>query len=100
MTVEELRIELEKIVAGLNASGFSAVNAGVLEKLEQLSASAVDQGMNEGKHLINNLINVIKSIREGKSKPESGNIRLIALEFYLLKLSGNGETEELLDVLV
>ena len=97
MTVEELRTELEKIIASLNSSGFGAVNAGIIGKLEQLSDFAVNQGMNEGKHLINNLVNVIKSIQEGKSKPESGNIRLIALEFYLMKISGGTEPEELLD---
>ena len=99
MTVEEMRAELEKIIAGLNITGFKTADAGIIGKLEQLGASAVELGLNEGSHLINNLINVIKTIREGKSKPESGNLRLIALEFYLGKLSGSEETE-LLDVIV
>ena len=97
MTVEELRNELEKIVACLYSSGFGNVDAGIIKKLEQLCASAVEQGLNEGKHLIENLITVIQSIQDGKSKPESGNIRLIALEFYLGKLTGSEDTEELLD---
>ena len=97
MTVEELRTELEQIIASLNSTGFGAVNAGINGRLGQLSASAVEMGMNEGKHLIDNLIKVIQSIKEGKSRPESGNLRLIALEFYLMKISDGKEPEELLD---
>ncbi|MCL2833790.1 MAG: hypothetical protein FWD78_11525 [Treponema sp.] len=95
MSEEELRIELSKVIAVLNTSGFGAVDAEVSMKLEQLRTSANEWGMKEGSHLITNLINVIKAISEGKSKPESGKIRLLALEFYLMKFSGPGITIDL-----
>ena len=100
MTVEEIKTELENIIAGLRSTKFSAIDAGISGRLELLHASATEHGLNEGSHLINNLITVVRAIQEGKSKPESGNLRLVALEFYLDKLSGSNETEELLDVIV
>jgi hypothetical protein len=36
----------------------------------------------------------MKAIQEGKSKAESGNVRLTALDFYVKK-HGNGNTEDL-----
>ncbi|MCL2478072.1 MAG: hypothetical protein FWF22_01120 [Treponema sp.] len=95
MTEEALRIELEKVLANLNSSGFGAVDPVISKKLDYLSASADELGMKEGSHLINNLIMVINAIKEGKSKPESLKLRLIALEFYLMKFSGPGITIDL-----
>ena len=95
MTIDELRLELEKIVASLNSSGFSAVPVEVCEKLEKLGASANELGMSVGGHLIDNLVKVIKAIQEGKSKEGSGPIRLLALDFYLKKISESSKTEDL-----
>ena len=100
MTLEELRTDLAEIIAGLNTRGFDSADAGITARLEQLGSSALELGLKEGKHLIENLATVIRAIREGKSKPESGNLRLIALEFYLDKLPENEEPEELLDAVV
>ena len=95
MTVEDFRIELEKIISGLTSSGFDGIDSGTVEKLDKLAAAAVELGMKEGKHLISNLSGVIKAIQEGKSKAESGSLRLTALDFYVKKLSGSGNIEEL-----
>ena len=95
MTVEELRTELEKIVSALFSSGFVGVDSETMEKLDKFALSAEELGMNEGKHLIENLIDVIKAIQEGTSKAESGTVRLTALDFYIKKLSGGGNIEDL-----
>ena len=95
ITEEEVRVELNKIVTQLNTTGFGAVDEEIGKKLEQLKTSADEWGMKEGSHLISNLIAVIKAIKEGKSRPESGKLRLIALEFYLMKFSGSDITIDL-----
>jgi len=100
MTVEELRTELGDIISGLGISGFVNPDSGIISRLDQLGSSALELDLKEGKHLIDNLITVINNIREGKSKPESGNLRIIALEFYLEKLSKSEEPEELLDLII
>lgn len=93
MTLRELRTELENIITALNTSGFTAVEAGISEKLGQLSAAANDLGLKEGKHLVDNLITVIEAIQEGKSQADSGVVRLTALDFYVKKaLSGSQST--------
>ena len=94
MTVEELKKELEKIVSNLTSSGFASIDSGTVEKLDKLAASAGELGMKEGNKLIGNLSGAMKSIKEGKSQPESGEIRLTALGFYVKKLS-DGNTEDL-----
>ena len=95
MTVEELKTNLEKISSELTSSGFSSIDPGMMEKLEKLSVSAAELGMKEGKHLIENLLNAIRAIHEGKSKADSGTLRLTALDFYLKKLSGSDKIEDL-----
>ena len=95
MTVEELKTELEKISSGLSSTGFSNIDSGLSEKLDKLAITAGEMGFKEGKKLIENLSAVIKSIMEGKSSAESGNIRLTALDFYMVKLAEGGNTEEL-----
>ena len=95
MTVEELRIELGKTIAGLIATGLDNIDSVMMEKIKTLSDAAGQLGMNEGKRLIENLSSTINSIKEGKSKIESGEIRLTALEFYLNNLSGSENIEEL-----
>ena len=95
MTVEELRTELEQTVSSLSSSDFVSIDPGTIEKLAKNAEKAGELGMKEGKHLIENLIGSMKAIMEGKSQAESGMVRLTALDFYLRKLSGNGNIEEL-----
>jgi len=95
MTVEELRTELVKAISALVSSGFETIDSGTVEKLDKFAVSAGELGMKEGKHLIENLVGAMKAIQEGKSKAESGNVRLTALDFYLKKLSDSGSIEEL-----
>ena len=88
MTVEELRTELEKIILSLTSLGFDTIDSGTVEKLDKFAVVAGELNMKEGKHLIGNLSGIMKAIQEGKSRTESGNIRLMALDFYIRKLSG------------
>ena len=95
MTVEELRTELEKLISGLTSSGFDNIDSGILEKLDKFAVAAGELGMNEGKRMIENLIGAMKAIQEGKSKADSGTVRLTALNFYVKNLSGSENTEDL-----
>jgi hypothetical protein len=95
MTVEEIRKELETIITALTGSGFDSIDSGIPEKLDKLATAADEAGLKEGKHLIENLSGAMKAIQEGKSKPESGGVRLTALEFYVKKLTDTESTEEL-----
>ena len=95
MTVEELRAELEKIIISLTASGFNNIDSGITGKLDEFAIAAGKLDMKEGKRLIENLSETMKTIQEGKSKPESGGLRLTALDFYLKKHSDSGIVEDL-----
>ena len=95
MTVDELRTELNTIISSLTSSGFDNVDSGVMEKLNKLAAAAGDSDMKEGKRLLENLSGAIKAIQEGKSKAESGTVRLTALDFYLKNLPNNENIEDL-----
>jgi hypothetical protein len=95
MTVEEIRKELETIITALTGSGFDSIDPGIPEKLDKLAPVADEAGLKEGKHLIENLSGAMKAIQEGKSKPESGGIRLTALEFYVRTLTDTEDTEDL-----
>ncbi|MCL2319049.1 MAG: hypothetical protein FWC45_03110 [Treponema sp.] len=96
MTVEELKRELEKVILGLSSSGgFKSIDSETVEKLDKFAVTAEALGMKEGKHLIENLSGIMKAIKEGKSKAESGSLRLTALDFYVKKLSSGGNIEEL-----
>jgi len=96
MTVEGLRTELEMITTGLTSSDFSSVDPEIIEKLEKLAVAADGLGMKKGRHLIKNLLSFLKAVRDGKSKIEdSGNLRLTALDFYLKKLSGSDNIEDI-----
>ncbi|MDR1238697.1 MAG: hypothetical protein LBK27_01155 [Treponema sp.] len=64
-----------------------------IEKLDKFSALAANLGMNSGKKLIENLSAVLKSFREGKSREESVQVRLTAIDFYLQNIKGGGEEE-------
>ena len=95
MTVEELKCELETIISNLTSSGFGSIDSGIVEKLDILAAASGELEMKEGKRLIENLSAAMKAISEGKSKEESGTVRLTALDFYLRKLSLDETTEDL-----
>lgn len=95
MTVEELRTELEKVISSLTVTGFDTIDPGIISKLDSFSITAGGLNMKEGKHLIENLMGAMKAISEGKSRAESGNVRLTALDFYVKKLSGSGNIEDL-----
>ena len=95
MTVEELKKELETIISGLTSSGFGSIGPETVEKLDKLAVTSGELDMKEGKRLIENLSGAMKAIKEGKSNTESGNVRLTALDFYLRKLSVDGNIEDL-----
>ena len=95
MSAEELKTELESIISALTSSAFASIDSGTVEKLTKLAATAGELGMKQGKQLIENLLGAMKAIQEGKSKAESGNVRLTALEFYVKKLSDGGNIEDL-----
>ena len=95
MTVEELRTELNAIISSLTSSGFENIDSGITEKLKKISAAAGEAGMKEAKRLVENLSGAINSIEEGKSHPESGTVRLTALDFYLKNLPNSENIEDL-----
>ena len=95
MTVEEVLAELKNMVSDLTASGFTAVDSGMMEKLDKFAAAAGKLDMKEGKRLIKNLSKTMKAIQKGKSQTESGSVRLTALDFYVKKHSPKGIVEEL-----
>jgi hypothetical protein len=92
-TVDSLRGELEACITHINASGLSNLDPQNIEKLDKFSALAANLGMNSGKKLIENLSAVLKSFREGKSREESVQVRLTAIDFYLQNIKGGGEEE-------
>jgi len=95
MTVEFLRSELKKIIHVLTTSGFGNIEPGLVERLDKISIVSDRLGMKEGKRLIENLSGAMKSILEGKAGAESGKVRLMALDFYVEKLAGHDDTEDL-----
>jgi hypothetical protein len=95
MTVEDLQKELETIVSNLNSSGFGVIDPEIIEKLDKFSAAAGELGMNTGKHLIENLSAIMKSVQEGKANADSAAVRLTALDFYIQHIKGGGNEEEL-----
>ena len=96
MTVDEFKLELEKIVASLFSSGFGNYDPGIVGQMEKLSVCADGLGLKGGKRLLENLSGTMKDIKEGKSLAESGNLRLTALDFYVKQLPNEDNIEELL----
>ena len=93
-TAENIQKELEGCLDSINSDGLGNLNAQNIEKLDHISAAAAEQGMNQGKKLIDNFVTTLKSFKEGKSAEESVSVRLTALEFYLKNMKG-AATEEL-----
>jgi hypothetical protein len=94
-TVESLYGELEACITTINAAGLASLDPQNIEKLDKFIAAAAKLGMNSGKKLIENLSAVLKSFQEGKSKEDSVQVRLTALDFYLQHIKGGGSEEEL-----
>ena len=95
MTIEELRIELGTIISSLTSSGFDNIDSETVEKIDKIILATGESGMKEPKHLLENLSGAIKAIQEGKSKAESGNVRLTALDFYLKNIPASENIEDL-----
>ncbi|MDR2371063.1 MAG: hypothetical protein LBD71_06255 [Treponema sp.] len=93
-TIENLQKELEACVGSINSAGLGNLDPQNIEKLDKISAAASSLGMGQGKKLVDNLVTVLKSFKDGSAKEESVTIRLTALEFYLKNTSG-GATEDL-----
>ena len=93
-TTENIQKELESCIGSINSAGLDKLDPQNIEKLEKISAAAAACGMNQGKKLVDNLIAVLKTFKEGKSTQDSVSIRLTALDFYLKNTTG-AATEEL-----
>ena len=94
-TVEGFRKELENCITSINSAGLASLDAKNIENLEKISAAAAGFGMNQGKKLVDNLLTVLKSFKEGKSNENSVSLRMTAIDFYLKNTQGGGSTEEL-----
>jgi hypothetical protein len=85
-TVESLQSELDACISNINSAGLGSLDSGNIEKLEKLSGEAASLGMNQGKKLIDNLVTVLKSFKDGSAREESVQIRLTAIDFYIKKI--------------
>jgi hypothetical protein len=94
-TVESISEELEKCLGAINSSGLGSLDPKQIAALEKLGAASSALGMGQGKKLVDNLVTVLKSFSEGKSKEDSVQIRLTALDFYVQHLKGGAAEEEL-----
>ena len=93
-TAENLQKELESCIGSINSAGLEKLDSQNIDKLEKISGAAAACGMNQGKKLVDNLITVLKTFKEGKSTQDSVSIRLTALDFYMQNING-AATEEL-----
>jgi hypothetical protein len=94
-SVDGLREELTSCLTRINNSGLGSLDPQIIEKLDEFAAAAGRLGMNSGKKLIENLSEVLKSFKDGKSQEGSVQVRLTALDFYLQNIKGGGGEEEL-----
>jgi hypothetical protein len=85
--------ELDKLLSNMTASGYG--NAEYIEQLQKLSAAAESLGMKDGKKLIDNLTETLKSFQAGTADEKSVSVRYTALEFYKNKIKDLGATEDL-----
>jgi uncharacterized protein (DUF885 family) len=93
-TVENLQKELETCIGSINSAGLGSLDPQNIEKLDKLAAAAASLGMNQAKKLLDNLVAVLKSFKDGSAKEDSVTVRLTALDFYLKNTAG-GATEDL-----
>ncbi|MDR1420215.1 MAG: hypothetical protein LBI86_07570 [Treponema sp.] len=94
MTVEGLRGELEGCISNITSAGLGNLDGGNIDKLAKLGGEADGLGMNQGKKLIDNLVAVLKSHKDGSAKEDSVQIRLTAMDFYIKNIQ-DGATEDL-----
>jgi len=92
--IESFQKVLADCVSSIRSSGLNNLNAQLIDKLDNLSHSASELGMTQGKKLIENLSTVLKTFKEGKSGEDSVMLRIEALDFYLKNTNG-AATEEL-----
>ena len=94
--IETIRGELEQLLSDISASGYAGGDAGITGRLDTVGAAAEKLGMKNGKKLIDNLTEVLKSFKEGKTEEKSVALRFTALEFYNSNIKAEaGEVEEL-----
>jgi hypothetical protein len=94
--IETIRGELEQLLSDINASGYANIDAGIMGRLDTIGATAEKLGMKNGKKLIDNLTEVLKSFKEGKTEEKSVALRFTALEFYNNNIKAEtGDVEEL-----
>jgi c-di-GMP-binding flagellar brake protein YcgR len=91
-----MRGELEQLLADISASGYANVDAGIMSRLDAAGAAAEKLGMKNGKKLVDNLSEVLKAFKDGKTEEKSVALRFTALEFYNNNIKAEtGEVEEL-----
>jgi hypothetical protein len=95
-SIEDFGKNLEKCLSDITTSGFGNISPAQCEQLVKLEAEADSLGLTNGKKLINNLSEAIKSFQAGKSEEKSISIRLTALDFYHQNI-GTGQGEEKLE---
>jgi hypothetical protein len=96
-TIEEFSNELGKLLADITAGGIGSISAANCDQLGTLGASADGLGMKNGKKLIDNLVETVKSFQAGKSEEKSVSVRLTALDFYQKNIA-SGQSEEIEDI--
>ncbi|MDR1105532.1 MAG: hypothetical protein LBL44_04170 [Treponema sp.] len=94
MTVDGLRSELEGCISNITSAGLGNLDGGNIDKLEKLSGEAGGLDMKQGKKLIDNLVAVLKSLKDGSAKEDSVQIRLTAMDFYIKNIQ-DGAIEDL-----
>jgi hypothetical protein len=96
-SVESVCKELEKVLAGLSPAGLGKLDPGVSDKLAALSTAAGAVSMGSGKKLIDNLLDLVNQLKEGKADADRVGIRVTALDFYVKNVlsSGSGAVEDL-----
>ncbi|MDR1288436.1 MAG: hypothetical protein LBK08_12570 [Treponema sp.] len=94
MTVDGLRSELEGCISNITSAGLGNLDGGNIDKLEKLSGEAGGLDMKQGKKLIDNLVTVLKSFKDGSAKEDSVQIRLTAMDFYIKSIQ-DGAIEDL-----
>jgi hypothetical protein len=94
-TIEHVCQDVEKLLADINSSGVGNIAPDITERLLKLSSAADSLDMKTGKKLIDNLLEVLKSFKDGKAEEGSVSVRLTALDFYQKKvLSSLGSSVE------
>jgi hypothetical protein len=85
-TIEHVCQDLETLLGNINSSGLTNIDPGIAEKFGELGSAADSLGMKNGKKLIDNLVEVLKSFKDGKAEEGSVSVRITALDFYQKKV--------------